>query len=372
MSDASNLATAHYPETLDRIFVVGAPSFFPTIWRWIQAWFDPITVAKIHILSPQDMRSTLEKFVDINNIPKKYGGNLDWKFGDMPFLEPEITESLKWKETVEEKGHKTLPKGPIKLHYDEAGELILTAIGTENAKQRNYAIAGLQPEDGVARLALSAGRITNTPNSINSPKSPALITNGHALGPDTKSHKMSNDPNLNVGKDPHSALPHESRAGTYTVPYADYEKEIYSLPADGRQGTSLTRIQQQQGTHAEGPLASGTPEAAYSGQGDRPAVMDPSTVGQAPKEHPLPGQEEAQPSIVDQAKDMAGQVVEQAKELPSTVMSAVGMGEKKEEVPQEPETKKEDPAIDQMSGKSVEEFLRSATVSKNIANNPGA
>ena len=44
MSDASNLATAHYPETLDRIFVVGAPSFFPTVWEWAKRWFDPITV----------------------------------------------------------------------------------------------------------------------------------------------------------------------------------------------------------------------------------------------------------------------------------------------------------------------------------------
>ena len=44
MSDASQLATAHYPETLDRIFVIGAPSYFPTVWGWIQRWFDPITV----------------------------------------------------------------------------------------------------------------------------------------------------------------------------------------------------------------------------------------------------------------------------------------------------------------------------------------
>jgi len=44
MSDASALATAHYPETLDRIFVIGAPSFFPTVWGWAKKWFDPITV----------------------------------------------------------------------------------------------------------------------------------------------------------------------------------------------------------------------------------------------------------------------------------------------------------------------------------------
>ena len=44
MSDASKLATAHYPETLDRIFVVGAPSYFETVWGWAKSWFDPITV----------------------------------------------------------------------------------------------------------------------------------------------------------------------------------------------------------------------------------------------------------------------------------------------------------------------------------------
>lgn len=44
MQDASLLATAHYPETLDRIFIIGAPSFFPTVWGWIKRWFDPVTV----------------------------------------------------------------------------------------------------------------------------------------------------------------------------------------------------------------------------------------------------------------------------------------------------------------------------------------
>lgn len=44
MQDASLLATSHYPETLDRIFLIGAPSFFPTVWSWIKRWFDPITV----------------------------------------------------------------------------------------------------------------------------------------------------------------------------------------------------------------------------------------------------------------------------------------------------------------------------------------
>ena len=56
MSDASKLATAHYPETLDRIFVVGAPGFFTTIWGWAKSWFDPITVVRTPALCTPILR----------------------------------------------------------------------------------------------------------------------------------------------------------------------------------------------------------------------------------------------------------------------------------------------------------------------------
>jgi hypothetical protein len=36
LQQASELATAHYPETLHTIAVVNAPAFFPTIWSWIK------------------------------------------------------------------------------------------------------------------------------------------------------------------------------------------------------------------------------------------------------------------------------------------------------------------------------------------------
>ncbi|KAF9026093.1 CRAL/TRIO domain-containing protein [Hymenopellis radicata] len=43
LQEASKLATANYPETLHRIAVVNAPSFFPVIWGWIKGWFDEVT-----------------------------------------------------------------------------------------------------------------------------------------------------------------------------------------------------------------------------------------------------------------------------------------------------------------------------------------
>lgn len=134
---------------------------------------------------------------------------------------------------------------------------------------------------------------------------------------------------------------------------------------DTRQGTSSTRYEQQASTHADGQLAEGTPEIKVDSQGERQGVMEPNTVGQAPKEHPMPGAAEpAQPGMVEQAQTMAGAAVEQAKQIPTTVMSAVGMGtEKKEEAPVK-EPKKEDPEIDSMEGKKVEEYLRAKTMSQ--------
>ena len=137
------------------------------------------------------MTSTLEKFVDIDNIPKKYGGNLDWNFGDMPYLEPEIAETMQWKETIEEKGHKTLPIGPLKLHYDDKDDLVATAIGTENSVPRSRIIAGLKPDPGVAKLALSAGLINpGKPDATATNANGAPVANGHP--PDAKTTKTMN------------------------------------------------------------------------------------------------------------------------------------------------------------------------------------
>ena len=36
LQQASTLATANYPETLNTIAVVNSPAFFPTVWGWIK------------------------------------------------------------------------------------------------------------------------------------------------------------------------------------------------------------------------------------------------------------------------------------------------------------------------------------------------
>ncbi|KUJ06861.1 CRAL/TRIO domain-containing protein, partial [Mollisia scopiformis] len=140
MQDASTLATAHYPETLDRIFIIGAPAFFPTVWSWIKKWFDPITTSKIFILSHHDMKKTLESFIEPANIPKKYGGQLEFEFGDMPKLDPHLASVTEW-----QNGNTDFPHGPM-YWVDGKGEkeigevksdkIKALAVGTRDKKER--------------------------------------------------------------------------------------------------------------------------------------------------------------------------------------------------------------------------------------------
>ncbi|KKZ59015.1 hypothetical protein EMCG_00880 [[Emmonsia] crescens] len=113
MQDASLLATSHYPETLDRIFIIGAPAFFPTVWGWIKRWFDPVTTSKIFILSASEVQPTLSTFMEPCNIPKQYGGALDWDWGDMPSLDEPAKELAGVLTHIGEMGVKDIPAADL-------------------------------------------------------------------------------------------------------------------------------------------------------------------------------------------------------------------------------------------------------------------
>jgi hypothetical protein len=86
--------------------IIGAPSFFPTVWGWIKRWFDPVTVSKIFILGKHEMKATLENFIDPKDFPEQYGGKLKWNFGDLPHMDDDTLRA------VEKDGHKGWVPGP--------------------------------------------------------------------------------------------------------------------------------------------------------------------------------------------------------------------------------------------------------------------
>lgn len=135
MQAASQLATAHYPETLDRIFVIGAPAFFSTVWAWIKRWFDPVTVSKIFILSHAEVLPVLTSYIDPANIPRKYGGTLDFGWGDSPNLDPVIRDAADWEGADTQNA--AFPKGPAYWRPIDGGKrLECVAVGSVDKVER--------------------------------------------------------------------------------------------------------------------------------------------------------------------------------------------------------------------------------------------
>jgi len=135
-----------------------------------------------------------------------------------------------------------------------------------------------------------------------------------------------------------------------------------SEASGARAGTSDTRFTQQHATHAEGQLAHGTPAVNDHGYGDKTSTVEPSTVGQAPKDVSIPPlqSESSAPTYMEQAQALPGQAYEAATSAATAAMAAVGLGGKEEEQPrEEPKPqKKEDPRVDGLSDRTVEEFMR--------------
>ncbi|KAI4209131.1 MAG: hypothetical protein LQ351_007912 [Letrouitia transgressa] len=151
MQDASQLATAHYPETLDRIFIIGAPAFFPTVWGWIKKWFDPITTSKIFILSHDQVKPTLSAFMDVSSIPKKYGGDLDFECGMMPSIDPAIRNCLSLKSPKLEELFLT---GPTRWVDGDDGEMTALSVGSVDGQEHKEEVAVLH--SWVTRVATGA------------------------------------------------------------------------------------------------------------------------------------------------------------------------------------------------------------------------
>ncbi|KAI5198495.1 hypothetical protein AUEXF2481DRAFT_8667 [Aureobasidium subglaciale EXF-2481] len=347
MQDASQLATAHYPETLDRIFIIGAPSFFPTVWSWVKKWFDPITVSKIFILSKQEMYPTLSKYIEPENIPEQYGGKLKYKFGDLPNIDPDLHNVLQWTAPHKLNGMDTIPTGPIRWVTEANGDRVALAVGSESGKRREQKVAIVKSSQHSAPAAKQDASLYRTTSGVDThPPSP----------PPGQSEAMPPPTYTDAPTGNHTALPvREQHQVSSTMTSANQ-------PSTDRTGTSGTSYIAQSHTHADGTLADGTPDKREGTFGDTYGVNEPNTIGQAPKEHPMPEPELPQPTYVDQAKQVAGQAYDTAAGVGASALAAVGYGtqqENKEQLQEQPPKKPEDPRVDAVGDRNVEEFLRS-------------
>ena len=105
--------------------IIGAPSFFPTVWGWIKGWFDPVTVSKICVIPQGEETKRLSELMELDDIPKGYGGNLDWE----PGMAPDMDKAAR--QEVEKNGSKGWIDGPCLWQYNQR-----VPVGTQNGKPR--------------------------------------------------------------------------------------------------------------------------------------------------------------------------------------------------------------------------------------------
>ncbi|SDA01320.1 BZ3500_MvSof-1268-A1-R1_Chr10-1g02579 [Microbotryum saponariae] len=163
MIRASGLQTANYPEMLGQTYIVGAPGFFSTVWGWIQKGFDQGTVEKVryscggcqstfaaltrtlrpatqmHILSESEVFPTLSRYILPENIPKRYGGTLEFEYNNRPNLDAEALALLGLDKSED------FPRGPLRF----SGKDGLTLLGSGRREGEGEGMQGRGKGKGV-------------------------------------------------------------------------------------------------------------------------------------------------------------------------------------------------------------------------------
>jgi hypothetical protein len=81
------------------------------------------------------VKKTLESFIDPKNIPKKYGGELEFQFGDKPILDPQLAKVLKWE--GERDGFPIGPMFWVNKGEKNGNEMEAIAVGSIEKVERN-------------------------------------------------------------------------------------------------------------------------------------------------------------------------------------------------------------------------------------------
>jgi hypothetical protein len=123
--------------------IVGAPSFFPTVWGWCKRWFDPITTSKIFVLGANDVKPTLSAFIDVANIPKRYGGELDFECGMLPVLDAPVLDVLTLSSPEDRSAAPMFLAAPVRWVDGDNGDLQALGVGSIDGKPRREIVATL-------------------------------------------------------------------------------------------------------------------------------------------------------------------------------------------------------------------------------------
>ena len=75
IKEQSAIDSICFPETMYKMVLLNAPTFFSATWRLIKGWLDPRTAAKIEVISSKSAgEKRLLELVGADQLPSDYGG----------------------------------------------------------------------------------------------------------------------------------------------------------------------------------------------------------------------------------------------------------------------------------------------------------
>jgi hypothetical protein len=183
------------------------------------------------------MKKTLESFIDPVNIPKKYGGELEFQFGDMPVLDPALEKVLTW-----EGSNNDFPRGPMYwVHKKDEPEIEAIARGSVDEKERNEGVCIVKKmlRDDEDREVMNGHATTGTENTKPEPK--LLPVPGSVLltAPTVPPSPATSTANLNA---PQPAMPEVEKVvvqGGEVVPESRPEFQSFVTAHEGLNGLTL-------------------------------------------------------------------------------------------------------------------------------------
>ncbi|PCG96544.1 Hypothetical protein PENO1_004700 [Penicillium occitanis (nom. inval.)] len=122
--------------------VLNAPSYYNTIWGLIKRFIDPVTAEKLVIVSPNEVLDKLTEDIDLENIPKVFGGEFDYQHAMRPSIAKELWQNIDWKDP-DNTGK--IPPGPIKWVHDGEMEKAV-AVGREDGVSRRLDVLSMTLE----------------------------------------------------------------------------------------------------------------------------------------------------------------------------------------------------------------------------------
>jgi hypothetical protein len=163
------------------------------------------------------MDKTLKSFIDPANIPVKYGGELQFEFGDYPVLDPVLKDLVEWKGN-----HTDFPHGPM-FWVDRGDHVELNAVGSVDGKERHETICTLKKtlkpdEDTGDDLGVESREAM--PDLLRIPTAADIIDDGTSDTEKYPQNGESNTPSETTSETPESKTVQEGNVESSTQPEA--------------------------------------------------------------------------------------------------------------------------------------------------------